>query len=156
MAHNNHRLRRDNPRHIRQFYHDTKPVESRDSMVRSSPSFLFRSSSPIVTNSTNRLFPYLITVASLALFFILIMLILISRRMLLPGIVLLGSFILFVLFLTGLIETSIQLFGPSGSVNGECSIYIQANPQSGSQTAAQGISTLAWLQQNSICEFPYP
>ena len=54
----------------------------------------------------------------------------------------LGSFILFVLFLTGLIETSIQLYGPTGSVNSYCNIY---TPSSG-YTSGQGEATLAYLE----------
>lgn len=71
------------------------------------------------------------------------MVLLIAQNMLLPGIIVLGSFILFVLFLTGLIETSIQLYGPKGSVNGYCNLY----------RARSGVSedTLAWLETNGLC-----
>jgi hypothetical protein len=58
----------------------------------------------------------------------------------------LGAFILFVLFLTGLIETAIQLFG-AGNVSNNCQRYVNNNPISGVSA-----STLAWLEQNSICE----
>lgn len=72
------------------------------------------------------------------------MLILISQRSLLPGVVVLGSFILFVLWLTGLIQTSILLYGPLDSISSFCSMI---QPSSG-----QSQETLAWLQNNSICQ----
>ncbi|KAM3081278.1 hypothetical protein ACMFMG_005235 [Clarireedia jacksonii] len=87
-------------------------------------------------------FPYWVTVGALSVFFILIMLYLISKRQLLPGIVILGSFMLFVLWIVGLI-----LWGPAGSVNANCNLYVDANEQVGANQA-----TLAWLQQRSICQ----
>ena len=95
----------------------------------------------------NRLFPYSVATGSLGILFILIILGLIAQRQLLPGIVMLGSFILFVLFLTGLIETSIQLYGPTGSVNSYCNVY---TPSSG-YTSGQGEATLAYLETQGIC-----
>lgn len=74
------------------------------------------------------------------------MLYLIANRQLLPGIVILGSFILFVLWLVGLIVISIELWGPAGSVNGNCNLV--------QSSSGQSIETLAWLEQHSICEFP--
>ncbi|KAF7854510.1 uncharacterized protein EAF02_011685 [Botrytis sinoallii] len=92
-------------------------------------------------------FPYWVVSASLGVVFLLIMLWLISQRQLLPGIVILGTFILFVLWLVGLIVWSIELWGPTGNVNGNCNLYVTANPQSGPYS-----STLAWLMQHSICQ----
>ncbi|KAG7006125.1 hypothetical protein G7Y79_00016g041100 [Physcia stellaris] len=89
------------------------------------------------------IFPYMIAVGCLTLIFLFIILVLISQRQLLPGIVVLGSFILFVLWLTGLIETAIQLYGPKGSVNSYCTAY---RPSSGPSA-----STLAWLETQGIC-----
>jgi hypothetical protein len=57
------------------------------------------------------LFPYAVTVGSLTLFFVILMIVLLAQRKLQPAWVLLGSFILIALFLAGLIETAIQLFG---------------------------------------------
>ena len=57
----------------------------------------------------------------------------------------LGSFILFVLYLTGLIETSIQLYGPTNSVNYYCGLY---KPASG---VRDGEATLAWLETSGLC-----
>jgi ABC-type multidrug transport system fused ATPase/permease subunit len=87
----------------------------------------------------------MVSVSAMAIVFLIAILALIGQRQLLPGIVMLGSFILFVLWLTGLIETSIQLYGPSGSVNTYCSIY---RPVGG--TAQE---TMGWLANNGICEF---
>ena len=91
--------------------------------------------------------PFGITVGALTVVFIIIMLILINQRRLLPGVVLIGSFILLVLYITGLIETAIQLFGPRGNINGNCNTYVTKNPQND-----LSINTLAWLEQNSICQ----
>ena len=93
----------------------------------------------------HRLFPYAIATGCITLVFIFILLALILQRQLLPGIVVLGSFILFVLYLTGLIETSIQLYGPTGSVNSYCNMY---RPSSG---VRDGEATLAYLQTQGIC-----
>jgi hypothetical protein len=60
----------------------------------------------------------------------------------------LGSFILLVLYITGLIETAILLFGSPTNVSGNCSKYV-TNAQSHGPTVA----TLAWLEQSNICEF---
>lgn len=59
----------------------------------------------------------------------------------------LGAFILLVLFLTGLIETAIQLFG-AGNVSANCTRYVNNNKISGVSA-----TTLAWLEQSSICKF---
>jgi len=93
-------------------------------------------------------FPYWIAVASLSVLFILVMLWLISQRQLLPGIVIMGSFILFVLWIVGLIVVSIQLWGPEGSVQSNCNLYV-----SGDESKGVSLETLAWLEQRSICKF---
>lgn len=76
------------------------------------------------------------------------MLWLINQRSLLPGIVIMGAFICFVLWVVGLIVYSINLWGPVGAVNSNCQLYVQGNQYHG-----QSIETLAWLEQHSICEF---
>lgn len=93
-----------------------------------------------------RLFPYGVTVSAMALAFLLLILILAGQRLLIPGIILLGSFILFVLWLTLVIETAIQLYGPAANVNGNCQTYVQ-------RQAFVGVSveTLQYLTQNNIC-----
>ena len=84
---------------------------------------------------------------ALTVLFVGIILLLVFQRRLLPGLVILGCFILFVLFLTGLVETSIQLYGPTGSVNSYCNAY---KPSHGYQQG-QGEATLAWLETQGIC-----
>jgi hypothetical protein len=101
----------------------------------------------IVLTGVNRYFPYWITVASLTVLFIIVMLWLISQRQLLPGIVIMGSFILFILWVVGLIVISIELWGPTGSVNSNCQLYVSATASRG-----QSIDTLAYLEQHSICK----
>lgn len=98
------------------------------------------------TDPGSRLFPFGVTTAGLTLIFLLVMLILAGRRMLIPGFVLVGSFILSVLWLTTLIETAIQLFGPAGNVNANCNTYVTAQEYVGIS-----VETLAWLTQNNIC-----
>lgn len=77
-----------------------------------------------------------------------LLLYLINQRSLLPGIVILGAFILFVLWMVALVVVSIELWGPQGNVNGNCQLYI-VNQQTSGRTA----ETLAWLMQSEICEF---
>jgi hypothetical protein len=91
-----------------------------------------------------RLFPYGVTVSALALLFLLIILILAAQRLLIPGLILLGSFILFVLWLTLLIETAIQLYH-NANVNGKCET-IQRQPVVGAN-----FETLQYLTQINIC-----
>ena len=92
--------------------------------------------------------PYGITVGALTIIFILIMLGLIYQRRLLPGVVMLGSFVLLVLYITGVIETAIQLFGPVGDINSRCNTYVFSQRGDFKGTS---IATLAWLQQNATC-----
>jgi hypothetical protein len=91
--------------------------------------------------------PFGIAVGALTILFILGMLGLIVQRRLLPGVLMIGSFILLVLYLTGLIETAIQLFGPAGDINSKCQTYVFSMPSTG-----LSIDTLGWLEQNSICQ----
>jgi hypothetical protein len=88
-----------------------------------------------------------VTVSALTIVFVFLKLWLISQRQLLPGIVIMGTFILFVVWIVGLIVTSIELWGPTGSVNSNCQIYVMQDESSGSS-----LETLAWLEQHSICE----
>jgi len=62
------------------------------------------------------------------------------QRRLFPGLVILKAFILFVLYLTGMIGTASQLFGP---VIKAC----QGNSASG-----LNVDALMWLLQRSTCE----
>ncbi len=94
----------------------------------------------------DRLFPFGVTVSALALVFLLLILVLAGQRLLIPGIILLGSFILFVLWLTLLIETSIQLYGPAANVDGNCQTYVQSQAFTG-----VSVETLQYLTQINIC-----
>lgn len=90
--------------------------------------------------------PYGVTVGALAIVFILIEIVFIAQRKLLPGTMLLLSFILLVLFVAGLVGTALQLFsGPN--INNQCNSYVFDDGTSGPNA-----NTLAYLQQKSICE----
>ncbi|KAH7028845.1 uncharacterized protein B0I36DRAFT_126571 [Microdochium trichocladiopsis] len=95
-------------------------------------------------------FPYFITTGALTVVFIALLLYLIAQRRLLPSIVIIGAFALFVLWLTGLVVVSTELWGGvngSGSVAGNCDVLVfNAAPVGVSQ------ETLAWLAQKSICQ----
>jgi len=93
------------------------------------------------------LFPFQVTLGAITLAFIVLMLWLISARTLLPGVVLIGSFILFVLWLTGLIELAIQFFGSGSGVSSNCATYVTGMP-----TTGVSVGTLAWLEQRMICQ----
>ena len=148
LAHRHDSSGRNHSRRIHLLHAITSRIPSRSAMVRLSlpnPPLPPHPNQPLTTPSS-RIFPYSIATGSLCLLFLLIILVLIQQRQLLPGIVVLGSFILFVLFLTGLVETSIQLYGPTGSVNSYCNLY---KPSKG---LANGEATLAWLETQGICQ----
>ncbi|KAF2272459.1 uncharacterized protein EI97DRAFT_461975 [Westerdykella ornata] len=90
--------------------------------------------------------PYGVTVGALTLLFILVELILIAQRRLLPGVMMLLSFILLVLFLTGAVGTGIQLFGRA-AINNQCNRYVFNRREYGPT-----LETLAFLQQQNICQ----
>ena len=94
----------------------------------------------------------MVVVSGLALLFLLLILVLAAQRSLIPGLIIIGSFILFVLWLTGLIETAIQLYGPSGSVNANCASFVD-NQKNNPAFHGQSVDALAWLTQENICEF---
>ena len=98
--------------------------------------------------------PYGITVGALTVIFILIMLGLIYQRRLLPGLVMISSFILLVLYITGVIETAIQLFGPQGDIASNCQRYV-SSVRNEPGYKGPSLTTLAWLQQNSTCQSWY-
>lgn len=100
-----------------------------------------------LTLPRNRYFSYFIVVASLGIVFVLLLLWLIYQRRLLPSIVMIGGFILFVLWLVGLIVVSVQLWGPSGSVSSSCNLAVFSQNPTG-----QTLETLAWMEQRSICQ----
>lgn len=90
--------------------------------------------------------PYGVTVGALAIIFIIVEIAYISQRKLLPGTMMLLSFILLVLFIAGVIGTAIQLFaGPN--INNQCNTYVFSDDSSG-----PNVNTLAFLQQRNICK----
>lgn len=100
----------------------------------------------LLTQVTYRIMPYGVTVGTLAIIFIIIEIIYIAQRKLLPGVMMLFSFILLVLFLAGVIGTAIQLFaGPN--INNQCNTYVFNTDPRGPT-----METLAFLQQRNICE----
>jgi hypothetical protein len=74
---------------------------------------------------------------------------LVYQKRLLPSIVMIGGFILFVLWIVGLIVVSIELWGPTGSVSSNCNLAVFNQYPTG-----QNLYTLAWLEQKNICRFP--
>lgn len=95
----------------------------------------------------DRIMPYGVTVGALTIIAIVIELVLIAQRRLLPGIMMLFSFMLLVLFIAGIIGTAIQLFaGPN--INSQCNLYVFHNDAHGATA-----NTLAFLQQQNICTF---
>lgn len=96
---------------------------------------------------TYRYFPYYVVVASLVIVFVLAVIWLIANRRLLPAIVMIGAFMLFILWMVGLIATAVELWGPGGSVQSNCNLVVfNKNPKGPS------IDTLAWLQQKNTCK----
>ncbi|KLU90875.1 hypothetical protein MAPG_09400 [Magnaporthiopsis poae ATCC 64411] len=92
-------------------------------------------------------FTYYIIVGSLVIAFIIMLLYLIFSRRLLPSIVMIGGFILFVMWMVGLVVVSVELWGPSGSVSTNCNVAVFTQNPTG-----QTLQTLAWLEQRSICQ----
>lgn len=106
----------------------------------------------LIRSSCNalRYMPFWVATGTLGILFILLIIGLVSGRQLVPQIVIIGSFILFVLYLTGLIKIAVEFFGPGG-VNQSCQQYVQNQEFKG-----LSINTLAWLQQNNICALETP
>ncbi|KAL1973916.1 hypothetical protein VTN31DRAFT_5476 [Thermomyces dupontii] len=92
------------------------------------------------------LFPFMVATSSLGVAFVVLILILAARHFLLPGIIMLGSFVLFVLWLTGLVESALQMYGAKADVNADCQNFVSNMPYRGNTVEA-----LAWLTQNNIC-----
>lgn len=92
-------------------------------------------------------FSYFITVSGLTVGYVILLLWLIALRRLLPSIVIIGAFVLFVLWLVGLIVISLELWNPKGGVSVNCDRLVWDNPRHGNN-----FTTLAWLQQRSICQ----
>lgn len=94
---------------------------------------------------STRLFPYGVTIGCLTLLFLVVLLMLSTNDALTPGICMMFCLVLFVLYLTGLVETGVQLFG-NGNVNENCQTYVN-----NVNIVGPGVNTLAWLEENNIC-----
>lgn len=68
-------------------------------------------------------------------------------HLLLPIVVMIGSFIMFVLWITGLVKESIELWGPLGSINDNCVRYVYNDDRWG----GGNLYTLARIQQEGVC-----
>lgn len=93
-----------------------------------------------------RLFPFSVTIGALSLLFMVYINIQSQNGSLVPNEIMAFAFMFFVLYLTGLVEICIQLFG-AGGVSGNCSRYVYGEKYSGAS-----IYTLAWLEQYMICK----
>lgn len=93
-----------------------------------------------LTVLNHRIIPYGITVGALTETFVWIVVLLSFQRRLYPGVVIVQAFILFVLYLTGMIGTASQLFGPIIKV---CQ---------GDNSSGLNVDSLLWLFQKSTCE----
>jgi len=95
------------------------------------------------------LFPYGVTVGSLTILAVILLLIFLNKGNLTPGMLMIVSFVLLVLYITGIVDTGIQLWG-EGHVASTCNTYVNGNQQTGAT-----LYTLAWMQQNNICNCWY-
>lgn len=131
--------------HLCRLYLDPECVEPSTTLVRNNICSDVNETRAL-TWLFRRLFAYGVTVGSLTIVFVLIQVILVAQRPLLPGVMILLSFILLVLYITGLVETAVQLFGP-GNVSDNCAKYVMNNSFTG-----VSVNTLAWLEQVNICK----
>lgn len=92
----------------------------------------------------------MVATSSLSVFFVFFIRFLAYRKTIIPEVIILGSSILFVLWFTGLIGTSIQLYGSAANVNSNCKNYVEDIEYKGAS-----INTLAWLTQLTICKFSF-
>ena len=95
----------------------------------------------------HRIIPYGITVGALTEVFVWAMLFRSFQRKLLPNHVMMLAWIMFALYLTGFIETAIQLFGP---ILPACKRWVDGRDDSG-----LSYDTLVWLTQARTCESWY-
>lgn len=93
------------------------------------------------------LFSFSISAGVIAIVLTLVSMGMVSTNALKPGVMIIFASIIFVLFLTGLVATALQLYGPSGSISADCQSYILAHPVEG-----PSLTTLAWLHQRSLCK----
>ncbi|KAI5286167.1 hypothetical protein KEM54_006998 [Ascosphaera aggregata] len=82
---------------------------------------------------------------SISLVFLIVMSYFMGTFQLMPDFMILGSIILFALWLTGLIETGIQMFSSAPNVNNNCINFVYRREYKGPSAL-----TLAWLEQVTI------
>jgi len=92
-------------------------------------------------------YPFFIDITSITLAFVVSLVVLYCIHMLLPIVVIIATFLLFVLWLTGLVKSSIELWGPLGSVNDNCVRFVY---EAGFWRGAT-LDTLARIQQEGMC-----
>lgn len=92
-------------------------------------------------------FYFLMAISIITFFYIGVILALYYTHRLLPVYVFLLSFVMFVLWLTGLIKASIELWGPMGSINDNCTRYVFRPGEWGGRS----VETLARIQQEGVC-----
>ncbi|KAG0123548.1 hypothetical protein HOY82DRAFT_231549 [Tuber indicum] len=90
---------------------------------------------------------FLLAISTLTILFVFSVVALYYVHLLLPIIVMISSFIMFVLWLTGLIKASIELWGPLGSINDNCVRYVYNDQFWG----GRNLDTLARIQQEGVC-----
>lgn len=95
----------------------------------------------------SRYYYYLLTVSTITIIFVCAVVALYYVHLLLPIVVMIGSFIMFVLWITGLVKASIELWGPLGSINDNCVRYVYNDDFWG----GGNLYTLARIQQEGVC-----
>lgn len=90
----------------------------------------------------------MVATAALTVIFLCLIVFLSMQHTLIPEMIILGSFILFVLWLTGLIGTAVQLYGSQANINSNCQNWVSDYEFKGAS-----INTLAWLTNLNICRF---
>lgn len=90
---------------------------------------------------------FLLAICIVTIFFVFTVVGLYVVHLLLPIVVMIGSFVMFVLWLTGLVKASIELWGPLGSINDNCVRYVYNDDYWGGGS----LYTLARIQQETVC-----
>lgn len=101
------------------------------------------------TKNYNRYFYFIIITCVLTILFVIAVCFLYYIHLLLPILVMIWSFILFVLWITGLVKQSIELWGPQGSINDYCVRFVYDS----SRWARPGQNRDTWarMQQEGVC-----
>jgi len=90
---------------------------------------------------------FLLVISTLTILFVFAVVALYYVHLLLPIIVMICSFIMLILWLAGLIKASIELWGPSGSINDNCVRYVYND----SYWTARNLDILVRIQQEGVC-----